>query len=165
MLCRVMRDTGLLVLRLTLACVFVAHSMHKLFGFWAGPGVGPGGLPATAAHLASVGLQGGTAMAILAGGVQLLGGALVGVGLLTRYAASALLGYVIIGIWKEHFRWGLFLNWSGAQGRGNGLEYSIVLIGALVCLILAGSGRWSFDGRRAAHAESRAMGRARLRKH
>jgi hypothetical protein len=40
-----------------------------------------------------------------------------------------------------------------------------VLVGALVCLILAGSGRWSFDGRRAAHAESRAMGRARLRKH
>jgi putative oxidoreductase len=163
MLCRVMRDTGLAVLRLTLACVFVVHGMHKLFGYWSGPAVGPGGLRVTAEHLATVGLQGGTAVAILAGAVQLLGGALVGVGLLTRFAASALLGYVVIGIWKEHFRWGFFLNWVGAPGRGNGLEYSIVLIGALVCLILAGSGRWSFDGRRAARAESRALGRARLR--
>ena len=158
-----MRDTGLAVLRLTLACVFVAHGMHKLFGLWSGPGVGPGGLPATAEHLASVGLQGGTTLAMLAGIVQLVGGALVGCGLLTRWAASALLGYVAIGIWKEHFRWGFFLNWVGEHGRGNGLEYSIVLVGALVCLILAGSGRWSFDGRRAADAESRAMGRARVR--
>jgi putative oxidoreductase len=160
-----MRDTGLLVLRLTLASIFAAHGMHKLFGLWSGPGVGPGGLRATADHLASVGLPAAGTLAILAGVVQLAGGALVGVGLLTRWAASALLGYIVIGIWKEHLRWGFFLNWDGAPGRGNGLEYSIVLVGALVCLILAGSGRWSFDGRRAAHAESRAMGRARLRKH
>lgn len=158
-----MRDTGLAVLRLALACVFLAHGMHKLFGYWSGPGVGPGGLRATAEHLANVGFPGGTALAVVAGVVQLAGGALVGVGLLTRWAASAVLGYVIIGIWKEHFRWGFFLNWAGEPGRGNGLEYSIVLVGALVCLILAGSGRWSFDGRRAARAESRAMGRARIR--
>ena len=90
-------------------------------------------------------------------------GTLLGVGLLTRWASAVLLGYVAIGIWKEHARWGFFLNWVGEHGRGNGVEYSVILAGALVCLILAGGGRWSFDGRRAARAESDAMGRARLR--
>ena len=146
-----------------LACVFVAHGLHKLFGFWAGPGVGPGGLPATSEHLVSVGLQGGTVMAVLAGVVQLAGGTLVGVGLLTRWAAAALLGYVIIGIFKEHLKWGFFLNWVSAPGRGNGIEYSLILVGALVCLSFAGSGRWSLDGKRAERAESRAMGLARAR--
>jgi len=102
-------------------------------------------------------------MAVLAGAVQLTAGALVGVGLLTRWAAAALVGYVLIGIWKEHLRWGFFLNWVGAPGRGNGIEYSLVLLGALFCLILAGGGRWSLDGTRAERAASRAMGRARTR--
>lgn len=158
-----MTDAGLAILRVALACVFVAHGMHKLFGFWAGPGVGPGGLGPTAEHLASLGLQSSTFMAVLAGGVQLAAGALVGVGLLTRWAAAALVGYVLIGIWKEHLRWGFFLNWAGAHDRGNGIEYSLILLGVLACLILAGAGRWSLDGRRAERAASRAMGRARLR--
>jgi putative oxidoreductase len=158
-----MTDVGLVILRVALACVFVAHGMHKLFAFWAGPGVGPGGLTATAEYLTSLGIEAGTVMAVLAGGVQLAAGALVGVGLLTRGAAAALVIYVLIGIWKEHLRWGFFLNWVGATGRGNGIEYSLVLLGALFCLILAGAGQWSLDGRRAERAASRAMGRARTR--
>jgi len=158
-----MTGLGLTVLRVTLAVVFVAHGAHKLFGLWGGPNVGPGGVTATAEYLTRIGLGPGTVMAVLAGVIQLAGGTLLGAGLLTRWASAALLGYVAIGIWKEHARWGFFLNWVGEHGRGNGIEYSVVLAGALVCLILAGGGRWSLDGRRAANAESRAMGRARLR--
>jgi putative oxidoreductase len=158
-----MTDLGLAVLRVALAVVFVAHGSHKLFGLWGGPNVGPGGLTATAEHLTRIGLGPATVMAVAAGAVQLAGGILLGAGLFTRWASAALLGYIAIGIWKEHARWGFFLNWVGEHGRGNGIEYSVVLAGALVCLILAGSGRWSLDGRRAANAESRALGRARLR--
>jgi putative oxidoreductase len=158
-----MTDIGLAVLRLALAIVFMAHGMNKLFGLFGGPNVGPGGLTATAEYLTRIGLGPAMAVAVVAGVVQLAGGILLGAGLLTRWASAAVLGYVVIGIWKEHARWGFFLNWAGEHGRGNGIEYSVILAGALVCLILAGGGRWSLDGRRAADAESRALGRARLR--
>ncbi len=158
-----MTDVALAVMRAAIACVFIAHGMHKVFGFWSGGGAGPGGLAATAEHLTSLGLPSPSILAIVAGVTQLAGGLLTGAGLFTRVAASALLGYVLIGIFTEHLRWGFFLNWAGTHGRGNGIEYSLVLIGALTCLIFAGAGRWSLDGRREARAEQRAMGRARAR--
>jgi uncharacterized membrane protein YphA (DoxX/SURF4 family) len=43
------------------------------------------------------------------------------------------------------------------------MEYAVVMIAALVCLTLAGSGEWSIDGVRSRSAASRAAGRARLR--
>jgi putative oxidoreductase len=160
-----MIDAGLAVMRVTIACVFVAHGLHKLFGFWSGSNAGPGGLAATAAHLEFLGFPSPSLFAIVAGVTQLAGGVLTGSGLLTRFAASALLGYVVIGFAFEHLRWGFFLNWTGAQGRGNGIEYSLVLIGVLICLVTAGAGRWSLDGQREHRAESQARGRARLRGH
>ena len=158
-----MAGPGLAVLRLALAVAFAAHGAHILFGYWDGPGIGAGGLQNTAALYSSLGLHPEFMLAVLAGVIQLLGGLLLAVGVLTRWAAVALIGYLAIGIWKEHYRWGFFLNWLGTPGRGQGIEYSFVLIGALVCLIIAGGGDWSFDGRRANSAARQAAGRARLR--
>jgi hypothetical protein len=41
------------------------------------------------------------------------------------------------------------------------MEFSILIIGALACLFLAGPGEWSLDGRRQHSAARRAAGRAR----
>ena len=158
-----MTDIGLAVLRLAIAWVFVAHGMHKLFSFWSGGGVGPGGLTATAEHLTALGFPSPAILAIVAGVTQLAGGALVGVGLLTRFAASALLGYVLLGVVTEHLRWGFFLNWVNDPTRGHGMEYAIVLMSALLLFVLAGGGDFSIDGRRSHSAAARAAGRARLR--
>ena len=158
-----MAGPGLAVLRLTLAVVFFAHGAHILFGAWAAPGIGVGGLPDTAAQYSALGLHPEFMLAVLAGVIQLLGGILLAFGALTRWAAVALIGYLGIGIWKEHYRWGFFLNWLGTAGRGHGVEYSLVLIGALLCLIITGGGDWSVDGRRANSAARLAAGRARLR--
>jgi len=159
----VMAGLGLSVLRLALAAVFVAHGCNKLFGMWAGPGVGSGGLQTTAAQYAALGLHPEFLLAVLSGVIQLVCGLLLGIGLLTRWAAVALVAYLAIGVWKEHWHWGFFLNWTLTSGRGHGIEYSVVLAGALVCLILAGSGDWSIDGRRATRRAAGAAGRARLR--
>ena len=102
-------------------------------------------------------------MAFLGGFLQLSAGVLIGSGLITRWASLAMLGYLGIVIWKEHAPWGFFLNWVGDQTRGNGMEYAVVMAGALVCLLLAGAGDWSLDGRRSKSAAARAAGRARLR--
>jgi putative oxidoreductase len=158
-----MAGLGLLLLRLALAVVFVAHGAHILFGVWPGPGVGPGGLQFTADQYAAMGLHPEFLLAVLAGTTQLIGGLLLGFGLLTRIASGALLLYLCIGVWKEHLQWGFFLNWVHAAHRGHGVEYSFLLSGALICFLLTGGGDWSIDGQRMNSRVSRAAGRARLR--
>jgi putative oxidoreductase len=160
-----MTGLGLLVLRLALAVVCIAHGAHKLFGMFGGAGIGPGGLTNTAAHFTAIGLSPGFLLAVLAGLTQFAGGLLVAAGFLTRWAAMALSVYFLIGIWKEHAPWGFFLNWTQELGRGNGIEYPFLILGGFVCLMLAGGGVWSFVGRRERSAESLAAGRARLSRH
>jgi putative oxidoreductase len=159
-----MAAASVLVLRISVAVVFVAHGLHKLFGFGAGPGIGPGGLDQTAAQFATLGLSPEFLLAVLAGVTQLAGGVLLLAGLLTRWAALALMIYCGIGIWADHGRWGFFLNWIVTPGRGHGIEYAVVLIGALTFLLLHGGGEWSVDGRRAHRDARAAAGRARLRR-
>lgn len=158
-----MTAIGLVILRLTLAVVFAVHGAHTLFGYFRGPGIGPGGLSNTASHFSSVGLEPGVLMAVLAGVIQLAGGLLISVGFLTRWAASALIGYLVILTWKEHAKWGFFLNWVNDPTRGHGYEYALMLIGSLAVLAFAGGGDFSIDGHRAKSAASMAAGRARLR--
>jgi putative oxidoreductase len=102
-------------------------------------------------------------LAVLAGGLHLAGGLLIGLGWLTRWAAAALTIDVGIGLWLLHLKWGFFLNYSNAPGQGHGIEYTVVLLGALLALILAGAGDLSIDGVRAKGAQARAAGKARLR--
>lgn len=158
-----MVSLGLLILRLAAGAVLIAHGAHKLFGTFGGPGIGPGGLTTVAAYFTSIGLEPGFPLAVLAGLIQLAGGLLLTTGFLTRWAAIAVLTYISLSIWKEHFKWGFFLNWVGDPGRANGMEYSILFAGVLFCLAVTGAGDWSIDGRREVTAASRAMGRARLR--
>lgn len=158
-----MTGPALLVLRLVLALVFVAHGSHDLFGAFASPGAGPGRLAATAAHFAHIGLGPAMLFAFVSGCLQLFGGVLLAVGYFTRWISIALAALEALEIWKDFSHWGLLLNWSLDPTRGHGMEYAIVLIGALACLTLAGAGDWSIDGVRARSAASRAAGRARLR--
>jgi putative oxidoreductase len=151
------------VLRLALAAVFLAHGSNSLFGLWPGPAVGPGGLQYTADLYSSIGVHPAFLLAVFAAIIQVVGGLLVGAGSFTRWSAACLLIYVGIGMWKAHWRWGFFLNWTVVAGRGHGIEYSLVLVAALVCLLLTGAGGFSIDGQRARVREAGAAGRARLR--
>ncbi len=158
-----MAAIGLVILRLTVAVVCVAHGANVLFGALAGSGLAAGGLAQTAAYFDGIGLAPGFFMAILAGVIQFAGGLLVGAGWLTRWAALSIVGYLCLTVWKDHARWGFFLNWVLDPTRGHGYEFALVLMGGLLCLVFAGGGDWSIDGLRAKTAASRAAGRARLR--
>ena len=159
-----MNAAGLLVLRLVVAVVLLAHGSHQVFGMFGGPGVGPGGLTTTAARFSSLGLEPGYPLAVMAGTVQLAAGGLIVIGLLTRWASIASALYLGIMIWKDQWRWGFFANWMIDPQRGHGVEISVMLVGALMCLALAGAGDWSIDGWRSRVAAARASGRARLRR-
>ena len=98
------------------------------------------------AQFTTLGLSPGFLLAVLAGATQLAGGGLLLAGLLTRWAALALMIYCGIGIWADHGRWGFFLNWIVTPGRGHGVEYMVVLLGALTFVLLHGGGEWSMVG-------------------
>jgi putative oxidoreductase len=160
-----MTSAGLLVLRLVLAAALVAHGGHVLFGLGAGGGLGPGGLEIATARFARAGLEPGFAFAVIVGLAQFAAGLLIGIGLLVRWAAVAAAATLGLVMWKEQALWGWFLNWTGDPTRGHGMEWSLIVIGCLLCLTLTGPGDWSFDGKRSRQAASRAAGRARLRGH
>jgi len=135
--------------------VFLAHGLQKLFGMWGGSGI-----EGTTALLASWGLNPAQPLAILAGVAELGGGALLIIGGLTRWVALALIVEVGVAVWKANYLNGLFLTSAG----GPGVEYRLVLIGALLCLSLTGPGAFSVDEWRNSSAEAMRAGRARARK-
>ncbi len=155
--------SGLLILRLTLAIVLIAHGAHDLFGAFAGPGIGPGGLTNATTYMSSLGLTPAFPLAVLGGVLHLAGGVLLGAGWFTRPTAVVLGCYLVFLVFRDSARWGFFLNWTLDRTRGHGMEMGVLLIGGLAALSLAGAGDWSVDGLRANTAAARASGRARLR--
>jgi putative oxidoreductase len=148
----------------TIAAILIAHGSHEFFGAFGTSGAGPGGLSATAARFEAAGLAPGFPMAVLSSVLQLMTGALIVVGLLTRWAALSALVYLTVVAWTTNLRWGFFLNWVFDPGRGHGVEYALLLSAALACLALTGAGDLSIDGRRAQSVARQASARARLHK-
>ena len=151
-----MRSYGLTALRLCVGAVFVAHGAQKLFGIWGGAG-----LNHTSAMLAGLGLPYPFPLAVLLGATEFAGGILLILGGLTTWVALALAIDMGIAIWKVHYPIGFFLSGSG---RGQGYEFALVLLGALICLMLSGAGALSLEDWRSQSAEAKARGRARARK-
>jgi putative oxidoreductase len=154
-----MRPYGLTALRLCVGVVFAAHGAQKLFGMWGGPG-----LNGTSGMLAGLGLPYPYPLAVLLASTEFAGGILLILGGLTTWVAFALAIDMGIAIWKVHYAHGFFMNWAVERGRGHGVEFPLVLLGALICFMLSGPGALSVDDWRSQSAEARARGRARARK-
>jgi putative oxidoreductase len=128
-----MEDIALLVLRLVLGGVFVAHGAQKLFGSFGGPGI-----EGTAGFHEQLGIKPAKPMAILAGLAEFVGGIPVIAGFLTPLAALALIVVMIVAILKVHLENDFF----AASG---GYEFNLVLIAVAAALLLAGSGAYGID--------------------
>jgi len=116
------------VLRIIFALLFLAHGLVKLFGFPVG--AQPGQVP-----LAS--LFG------LAGVLELVGGALLLIGLFTRPVAFLLSGQMAVAYFMVHAPTAFF-------PLLNGGELAILYCFAFLYLAAAGAGPWSLDARREA---------------
>ena len=150
-----MRPYGPAALRSCIGAVFLAHGAQKLFGVWDGAG-----LTGTTALITSFGLTPAYPLAMLAGVAEFAGGILLILGGLTRWVALVLMVEVAVAVWKVNYLNGFFLTSHGAPG----VEYRLVVIGALLCLMLTGPGAVSVDEWRNSSAEAEAAGRARARK-
>lgn len=158
-----MAPAGLLLLRVAIAIVLATHASHWLFGWFAGSGMGAGGLTATSLYFAAAGVGPAFGFVAVCGALQLAGALLLLVGWFTRIAGSVLIAVEILKISFDSARWGFFLNWSLDPTRGHGMEFGFLLLAALGCLTLIGGGEWSIDAVRARANEALAAGRARVR--
>lgn len=136
----VLRDAGLLIARVLLGAVLIVHGGQKLF---------VNGVSGTGAFFESVGVPAPQFAAAFAGTVELVGGILLVLGLLTQ-VVGVLVAVVMAGAYLYvHKAAGIY----AAEG---GWELVAVIGLAVVVFGLVGPGRLSFDaliaGRRAAKA-------------
>ncbi|MCF2716852.1 DoxX family protein [Paenibacillus sp. UKAQ_18] len=128
-----MLASGLLLIRLVVGLLLVGHGAQKLFG-WFG-GYGPKG---TGGWMESIGIKPGVLMAVSAGLMELLGGALFTLGLLTPLAALLITVTMLGAIFKVHGP-------NGIWATANGYEYPLVLIAVVIGIALTGAGSYSID--------------------
>src|SRR5258708_29237740 len=128
-----MRDIGLLILRLVMGGLLVGHGSQKLFVWFSGPG-----LKGTAGFLESMGLKPGTPWATAATASELGGGTLPTLGLLHPLGPLGTIGAMVMATAKAH--WGKPI-WA-SQG---GAELPVINMAAALALMLTGLGRFSLD--------------------
>ena len=112
------------VLRFVVALMFMQHGMQKIFGF---PTPAPQAQPFVLASLVGI-----------AGVIELIGGALVLIGFLTRPAAFLMSGEMAVAYFKVHAAKAL---WPIANMGESAVIYSFVFL----FLAFAGAGAWSVD--------------------
>lgn len=126
-------DIALLALRLVVGLGFAAHGAQKLFGAFGGHGI-----DATAGFFEQINLRPGKLHAWAAGSAEFFGGLLIAVGLVTPFAAAALIAVMTAAVLSVHLRNGFFVS-------DNGYEYNLVLAAAVFALAGIGAGNWSID--------------------
>jgi putative oxidoreductase len=122
---------GLLGLRLATGAIFIAHGLPKF-------GIGGGdGLQGLAGWLGSMGVPLPMLSAILVASSEVIGGAMLIVGFMTRFAAATQVIAMLVAVFMVH--------WSnGLTGEG-GYQWAMLLGVAAFALMMDGAGRFSID--------------------
>ena len=117
---------GLLVLRLALGAVMIAHGYQKIFG----------GMPQLMQMLQHMGIP--AWMGYLTVAAEFGGGILLVAGFLTRLAALAIFIDMVVAIIKVHLHNGLF-------SKSGGFEFPMVCAAIAFSLIWSGAGPIAID--------------------
>jgi putative oxidoreductase len=126
-------EIALLGLRIVVGLAFAAHGAQKLFGAFGGDGIG-----GTARSFERIGLRPGKLQAWMAGTTELVGGSLIALGLVTPFAATALIAVMTAAALTVGLPNGFFVT-------NNCYEYNLVVAAALFALAGIGAGGWSLD--------------------
>ena len=120
-----MQPLALLVMRIVLGAIMIAHGYHKVWGGFHHhmDMVGSLGLPRWLAYLSA--------------GTEFVGGIGIVLGLLTRFFALAFGIEMGLAIWKVHFK-------NGLMGAG-GYEFPLALATLALALVCFGGGPWGFN--------------------
>jgi len=107
-------DWALLIGRIVVGVVFLAHGSQKLFG--------------AIGYLVAIG--------------EFFGGLGLVLGFLSRFSAASIIVIMIGAIAMVHGKFGFFMNWMGQQA-GEGFEYHLLAIAVLSTILIAGPGRFA----------------------
>jgi putative oxidoreductase len=124
---------SILALRLVVGLTFAAHGSQKAFGWWNGPG------PERWQNaITSMRFRPAPFWAVLSIGVELVGGLLLAIGLITPLAATMLIGQGVVIIVKAHLPKGFFTSTGG-------IEFPLALLAGTIVLLGSGPGAISAD--------------------
>lgn len=136
-------DVGLLLLRLALGVIMIAHGVRKVY-----PGPTEGfqiieGVQKFSSFVANIGVPYPYPMAWAAVAAEVVGGLLVVVGIFTRLGAFSIAGVMFVGVSMVHWKNGFWIPQSAAQAGPIpvGYEYTLVLLAAALCLTFTGPGK------------------------
>ena len=121
-------DWALLVVRIIVGIIFMAHGSQKLFGAFGGPGL--------AGVMSPQGPGGGGIIGLLVAIGEFFGGCGIVVGFLSRFAAASLILIMLGAIALVHGKNGFFLS-------DRGYEFNLALIGLLVPVLILGPGNFA----------------------
>jgi putative oxidoreductase len=121
---------GLLILRLAMGSVFIAHGAQKLFGAFGGPG-----LSGVSKMMAGMGIKPAMAWAVAVALVEFVGGLFLVLGFLTQIAASLIAVVMVVALLSVHLKQGFFLP--------HGFEFVLVLLAAAIALACLGPGNFA----------------------
>jgi putative oxidoreductase len=124
---------GLLILRVVMGLTLAAHGSQKLFGSFEGSG-----MSGTTGMFTKLGFRQPAAMALLAGSAEFFGGVLFAAGLLTPFAAIALIVVMLNAIITVHWQKGFFVT-------AGGFEYNLAVIAIATAVSAMGPGSDSVD--------------------
>ena len=125
--------TGLLLARLILGVLMVAHGGQKLFGW-----LGGYGLAGTAGFFEQLGFRPGRLFVVTASLSEVVSGVLIALGLLGPVGPALLLSVMIVAAVSVHWRGGLF-------AATNGIEVPLLYATGALALALTGAGPFSLD--------------------
>lgn len=128
------------LLRLTLAAVFFPHGAQKVLGWFGGHGlVGTWGF-----FTWKMGIP--PFLVALVFMAEFLGPIGLFFGFLTRVAAFGIFCVMATAAAMVHFKFGFFMNWSGAMPAGQeGFEYHLLALGLCLAVMARGAGAFSID--------------------
>jgi len=125
---------AMLPIRFALGAVMFAHGAQHVFGAWGGPGLNRWiNQAAPFAEMRPPWLWMGAAAFS-----ELIGGALVMIGLYTRIGAFFIACVMLVAIFGVHWKYGFFMN-------DGGFEFPLALLGMAMGLLVFGAGSASID--------------------
>ena len=125
-------NLSLLLMRVSLGVVFLAHGINHVFR--------GGKIAGTGRWFASLGMKPGVVHAWLASLTEITSGALLLVGFLTPLAGAGVVGTMLVAWITNHLKNGFFL--SSAK---EGYEYVLSIAVLSIALGTLGPGKWSLD--------------------
>jgi putative oxidoreductase len=111
-------------MRIFFGLLFMSHGLQKVFGLFGGA---PAGAPPVVVYVA--------------GGIELVAGALIAIGLFTRWAAFIASGEMAVAYWMAH-------GTHAFHPLVNKGELAVLYCFAFLFIAAHGAGIWSIDGGR-----------------